>query len=157
MENKTKRVNGVTSTDGSIVRVVDGVEYVVVAVSSGSDWHGRYGRRPRPRLKKEEEEEDGNASSAQPAPKGPAVSAVRSGILRARPAGSILGLSLMQAGRLSAFVMPCVIVTTDALRNIAPCRHDFGSAASSGSEVAVGKNNSHSGHAAMAPSVGILR
>lgn len=36
-------------------RTVD-VEYVVVPISSGADWHGRYGRRPEPKLKSEDPE-----------------------------------------------------------------------------------------------------
>jgi cytochrome c-type biogenesis protein CcmH/NrfG len=75
MESKTKQVNGLKA-DGPVVRVVDGVEYVVVSpvydqtrreekegeerklprqfIPSGSDWNGRTGRRPQPKLRSED-------------------------------------------------------------------------------------------------------
>jgi hypothetical protein len=53
MERDAKHVNSVKPENRPVVRVVDGVEYLVVSASSGSDWHGRYGRRPQPKLKSE--------------------------------------------------------------------------------------------------------
>jgi hypothetical protein len=54
MKNKAKRVNGTKAVNGSVVGPAERLEYVVVPASSGSDWHGQYGRRPQPKLKSED-------------------------------------------------------------------------------------------------------
>jgi len=50
-ERKPRVVRFRESENGPEFLLIDGVKFEIMPITSGPDWHGRYGRRPRPTFK----------------------------------------------------------------------------------------------------------